>query len=102
MNCQFKINFVLFCTFAFFMLPCRSEAQIYDTAGPSTFRVDSTAVISSPIPLVGDTVHMLIRFHANVTGSAVLNLGFTGHIEQPNYGDTETTLDSAISVDSGS
>ncbi len=100
MKYQLEISFVLF-VLLLFMTPNRSVAQIYDTVGPSTFKVDSVGVISSPTPHVGDTIHMLIKFHANVTGAAVFKLGFSANIQPPSWSDTETSLDSSIVVDSG-
>ncbi len=99
MNHHFKIKFALFCVFACLINPGLSKAQFYDTLPPSTFSVDSTAVVSSPIPHVGDTIHMLIRFHANVTGAGVFSMGCTGNIAPPTGGSGS---DSTIAVDSGS
>ena len=94
-----KIGFAL-CAFALFLTPRLGSAQIYDTAAPAAFSVDSIAIISSPIPHAGDTMQMLLRFHSSVTEPAVLTLGYPGTIAPPNQG-TETRRDSNITVDSG-
>ncbi len=85
---------------AFLLEASNVKAQVVDTATPSAFVVDSITIISPPIPLVGDTVQMMLRFHSAVTQTATMRLDYPGHIAPPDQ-DTEIFRDSSISVDSG-
>lgn len=92
-------------SFAFMLLAGFSQlshAQIQETIGPSAFSIDSIAVNSAPLPMVGDTIHLLLWVRANVTGPAILHLQFPGNIAPPDQSPGETDLDSTLPiVDSG-
>jgi hypothetical protein len=79
-----------------------SRAQVDSVFVPLAYRLDSIAVSNGPSPVPGDTVHLKLWVHANVSGLAILHLEFPDHIAPPDQASGETERDSNILLDSGS